>query len=277
MKPIQNEICQQTLEAFIDGKIDAGAKAHLAICDNCRQMVENISALAERSSVYEDSEHLNLKKRVLNRLNPLIQQASSSSQATTASSRPSWLAWVISASLAGAFTILLFVSNQPVSIKQEAPVAPIVISSAQSSTFEISVNGQKPAIISMDSLVSLFNNETAVIKLADKSEILVEGPARLTMQPRGFHLLAGKVTATVEPDSTPFIATTMHVKIQVLGTIFSCETTTSTTTVAVKRGAVKLTGNNGSEKILRAGETSLFVSDIDPASKTEGIPLISKE
>lgn len=275
MKTSQNEICQQTLEAFIDGRTDDGSRAHLATCANCRQMVASISALAERSSAYEENEHLNLKKQVLNRLKPLIQQVPVS--APTQASRPSWLSWLVSLSLAGAVTVLLLISSQPTATRPEAIVKPIIVSAVESSSFEISVNGKKPATISMDSLVSLFDKETAVIKLADKSEILVEGPARLTVQPRGFHLLAGKVTATVEPDSTPFIATTMHVKIQVLGTIFTCETTASTSNVTVKRGSVKLIANNGSEKILHAGETAQFISDLDPASKTEGIPLISKE
>lgn len=274
MQSTRKDICQQTLEAIIDGRIDDAGKSHLSTCENCRQMSADVSALTELSSVYDESEHLNLKKRVINRLGPLIQTGPVKAPATSSSS---FYRWLISLSLAGSLAIMLIISNQPAPVKSDAVSSLPVVATAESQTFSISVNGKPATTVSMDSPVSLFNNEKALIKLADNSEIFVDGPSRLTIKPRGFHLLAGKATATVEPGKNTFVATTIHGKIEVLGTIFTCETNPGATTVSVLRGKVKVAANDGSEKILVAGESSQLASEADVGSKTEGIPKISQE
>lgn len=274
MQSTQKDKCQQTIEVIIDGQIDDACQSHLSACESCRQITANVSALTYLSSSYDDSEHLNLKKRVINRLAPLIKNGPATVPAKNSSS---WYRWLISLSLAGSLAIMLMISNQPAPVEPGAANRPPIIAVAESQTFSMSINGKASATISMDSPVSLFNNENALIKLADDSEIMVEGPSRLTIKPRGFHLLAGKATATVEPGKTSFVATTIHGRVEVLGTIFTCETSPRTTIVSVKRGRVKVVANDGNEKILGAGESSHLTSENDVGSKTEGIPKISQE
>lgn len=270
----QKELCEKILEALIDGTIDDAGKAHLSNCKNCQQMNSTLAALATRQSVYDENDNLNLKKRVINRLSPIITTPAPPKTAHRSSSPSKWL---IGISIGSAIALMMLLNQQPIPSKPNVTVAPPKFAAVDSHSFKISVNGKTTNTISMDSPVSLFNNENAVVTLDDHSQIEINGPARLTIKPRGFHLLAGKATATVEPSSTPFIATTVHGKIEVLGTIFTCETWPGATSVAVTKGKVKVTDNDGTEMVLVAGESTKLLADNDAASKTEDIPKISQE
>jgi len=267
-------ICQQAIEAIINSNVNEKLDLHIRGCSECRQMADTISALKKHDSAFGYQENLNLKKRVINRILPIIQ-ATENLKKGPAANEFSWK-WLFAAALTAAFFFSINLLQQPQKQQTDNLQQLPIVARDNSATFDISVNGKAFVKASMDNPVSLFNNETAIINLGQDSTISISGPARLTVQPKGFHLLSGKATATVKPGSGNFTATTVHGRIEVLGTIFSCETSPSGTIVSVERGRVKVSDNSGKEKILSAGE-KIQIGQNDNSSGKEGIPLISKE
>lgn len=265
--------CQQTMEALINNEVKQELQLHIGNCENCRQMAETVTALQKFGSAFDPTENLNLKKRVINRLLPVIKQPSARGEPRT--QLFSWR-YILAAAMAvvALFSISQFKQKD---LPQTDNLSKLpIIAKGDPATFDISVNGKSPVKVSMDNPISLFSNETALVSLADGSSISVSGPARMTVQPRGFHLLSGKATATVIPGSGQFAATTIHGRIEVLGTVFTCETSPSRTVVSVQRGKVRVADNNGDTKILEAGDKTEIGQETS-VNSTEVIPLISRE
>ncbi len=279
MKSRNEQGCHDFIEAIIDEKVDMNFSDHVADCETCQQAHNLIKEFSHLDSAFAKDDHINLQKIVINRLLPIIQapQPPQINSEGSKAAAGSWLSWLIGLSLAGAFLFALVSSSQPSTRpNQQAPRLPIV-ASADSQTFLIAVNNKESITVSMDNPVSLFNNETAVVKLADQSEIVLVGPSRMTVKPRGFHLLNGKATATVKPGEKPFIATTMHGSIEVIGTIFTCETSLASSKISVAQGKIKVVDNGGHETFLKAGESTTLSAENASQKQTEGIPKISEE
>jgi hypothetical protein len=274
----QDEICQQILEEIIDGKSDDITHAHLENCPDCRQVAASLAQLATLDSALDSSGNPGLKKRVLNRLSPIMtaRQHRPQPQAHPAA-KNSYLAWLLGLSFAGAMAVIMFFGNQPMPLPERLPVTPVKTAAVDSQTFTLSLNQQPPATVSMDSPVSLFNNETALIRLPDNSTIQLEGPARLTVKPRGFHLLSGKAQPALPQTTRPLLPPPSMDGLRFSARFSHALPARLTPTVAVERGKVRVIDNSGRETILIAGEKTRITTDDDAASKTEGIPRISEE
>jgi hypothetical protein len=212
-----------------------------------------------------------LKARVLKRLQPVLEQ-----KYQKTAERSIFSSWFFRFALIGAAVILLVViqfnAGTRVANKQK-PALPIQLSQG----FRISVNKKPAQQVSMDNPVSLFKSEKAVITLPEGSRLKVQGPARLSISPRGFHLTRGALTAEVSKRPETFTGTTPHGKIEVLGTIFSCETTPNKTTVRVVQGKVKVIPDKGKHEILKAGDSTEMKNKKGISAASETIPSIDSE
>ncbi|MEW6710587.1 MAG: FecR family protein [Candidatus Riflebacteria bacterium] len=259
--------CEDVLDQAINGK--SLNQPHLSACQQCRHTLATIQAIRELPAV-SAAEYPALKSQVMKRLIPILKEK-------YADEKPvSFLqSWFFRLALGAAALVMVFAVSFPM-LNKDVPVEPrnslpIVLTQ----NFKISVNGGAVKDVSLDNPVSLLPGEKATITIPDGSSLQVEGPARLTIAPRGFHLTSGFLTASVVKNPQTFAASTPHGQIFVLGTVFSCDSTTHKTVVKVIEGRVKVKPDQGSEKVLSAGESVEMQADTVNASET--IPSIDSE
>ncbi len=261
--------CHETIEQVIN---DQEANPHLETCESCQIMAQTTRAIKKvgKPADYE-KDFPGLKEKVLHRIIPIFKkrfQAEKSNEASFFSG------WVFKLAIATAAVVMFFaLTFRPTG---PGPVKnPDYLPIKLMQTFKMSVNAKPLIEVSIDSPVSLFEGETAQIMVPDGSKLKVNGPARLSIMPRGFHLISGSLVAEVTRSNSSFTATTPHGKIEVLGTIFSCVSTSQKTTVKVIQGKVKVSPDKGSAVIIAAGETAEMNSK--ESSDSETIPSIDSE
>ena len=265
--------CFKLIDQVIDSKkLNTELQQHAKECPVCGQAIETIKAISNNGRAADYSaEFPGLKTKVLQRLQPIFKQKYQQNNTHA------WFSnWFFRFALIGAAVILLVVIQFKTGIEmtnKQKRTLPIQLSQG----FRISVNNKPVQQVSMDNPVSLFKHEKAVITLPEGSRLRVQGPARLSISPRGFHLMRGILTAEVSKSPETFTGTTPHGKIKVLGTIFSCETSPDKTTVKVIQGKVKVIPDNAEPQILIAGDSTDMKNKKGLSSASETIPSIDSE
>ncbi len=259
--------CEDVLDQALSGK--GPNQTHLSACRQCRHTLATIQAISELPTATA-IEYQTLKGQVMKRLIPILKEKYADEKPVSF-----FQSWFFRLALGAAALILAFSVSFPM-LNKDVPVKPrnslpIVLTQ----NFKISVNGEAKKEVSLDNPVSLQPGEKATITIPDGSSLKVEGPARLTIAPRGFHLTSGFLTASVVKNPQTFTASTPHGQIFVLGTVFSCDSTTHKTVVKVIEGRVKVKPDQGSEKVLSAGDSVEMQADAVNASET--IPSIDSE
>ena len=188
----------------------------------------------------------------------------------------SWL-WKLSLAFVIVTAVLVTTLYQPAAKISPPGITPQITSLPAQHSFTLTVNGGERREVSLDSPVALFAGDSGEITLPDRSRLLVSGPARLTLAPRGFHLLQGQVKAEVARGTEEFSATTPHVIITVLGTVFVCETQSRFTTVEVLSGKVRVSSDNAPAVILGPGEKSRMGQQTVGSTETGTIPSLDSE
>lgn len=277
MKDVKHsKICQDLLESVVDRQSpDGRLLQHASNCPECQQSLTTLELLRQEGTAYGDESHPELKLKLIRKLAPIVtSRASEAKPSTVGILAPLW-------KLALAFAVIIIalatMLHQPPSAVTPPPVTPQMASLPQQHSFTISVNGGEIRLVSLDNPVALFGNDSGEITLPDQSRLLVQGPARLTLAPRGFHLLQGHVKAEVARGSEEFAATTPHGIITVLGTVFVCETHSRFTTVEVLSGKVRVSSDNAPEIILGPGEKSRMGLQTAGSTETGTIPSLDRE
>lgn len=262
--------CEHEIDRFItENRCDLN---HLENCEQCSQIIATITAIKKDAAPANPAlEFPHLKAAVMKRLKALLK--SNSAKECSHSFLHNWFFKM-------AFSAVVFALVLTIALpllRQHPPKPTIVINSlpiALTQNFKISINGQAEKEVLLDNPVSLFAGETAQITIPDGSTLKVEGPARLNIAPRGFHLASGFLIATVCKGKGTFVASTPHGQIEVLGTVFSCNSTAQKTIVKVIEGKVKIKPEKEPERLLNAGETAQMHSE---AFYSETIPSIDSE
>lgn len=278
----ENAICQNCREAISGGEADLlrdpALQQHLSACPECAHMLNTIGHLRQHGSAFAGESYPELKTRIMQRLEPALQQrrnTAAAAEPAPTSGTANWffkLASVLGIAVLGIF--LIYQNNSPAGHPGTSIEQPII--SAAPTSFTIALNSGALTEVSLDNPVSLFNGDSAVINVPDGSVLHVTGPARLNVCPRGFHLLQGQLKAEVVPGKGEFIATTPHGQITVLGTVFMVAADQRRTLVEVISGRVKVSGDSQTEMILNAGEkTEMYQPGI--SSETETIPAVDSE
>lgn len=276
--PQTSELCQRCIEALTGPEASLNnpeTQAHLASCSSCARILTTIEHLRQEGSAFACESHPDLKLRIMRSLEPALEKRRASQITAGMTQTRSWF-WLLSSCL----TLLLItvislytVNRQPILTPPE-PLGHLTASVPAS--FMMTVDGKTPAEISLDSPVSLFTGETAVITVPDGSLLHVKGPARLNVLPRGFHLLQGHIRVEAAPADTEFKGTTPHGTITVIGTVFSVFTDQRHTRVEVSSGRVRVDADGQMPVILNAGENTEICPD-GPSTETEIIPEIDNE
>jgi hypothetical protein len=268
--PETKSVCENTVEQAIDGcSIDQN---HVQNCRECRAVIATISAI-KAAPVPDEVVFPALKQKVMLRLTPILKEKYSEERAVSFMQ-----SWFFRLGIAGASLILVIAMALPwfrqvPAVTRHHSELPIVLTQV----FQMSVNGGEMKEVSLDNPISLFSGEAAEIRVPDGSILKVQGPARMSVAPRGFHLASGYLTASVTSSNKAFVATTAHGQIQVLGTVFSCDSTAQKTVVTVIEGKVKIKPDHGPEKILSAGETAEMRNGKENATDSETIPSVDSE
>ena len=266
--------CSICIERLIDREpLSQDFQKHVISCKSCKAVINTMGAIALQGSAY--SEDLSgLKLQLMKKLVPLMS-ATKSSKMVEASGFSKVIPWFLSFAVVGAMLVMFGVFNPGVINKPCVKNASTQIASV--STFKIALNSEKEKLVSLDEPIVMTNNDKAVITIPDGSQLEVQGPARLNINPRGFHLVTGFVTAKVKKSKIPFISTTPHGQIRVLGTIYTCKVAKSKTTVSLKRGSVKVIPDYGRPVVLKPGESTSFSLSPKNKPETETIPPIDSE
>ncbi|GEM_PF-966472 len=271
-----NRICQESLEAIIDrSSPDNRIQQHLQNCASCRQTINTLELIRREGTAFAGETHPELRLRLIKTLAPIVSSRGRSAEAGKSNSF-AWL-WKLSLAFVVIAVALFTALYQPPGITLPPAGAPHVASLPAQHSFTLSLNGGEPHEVSLDNPVALFANDSGEITLPDRSRLLVSGPARLTLAPRGFHLLQGHVRAEVAKGTEEFSATTPHGIITVLGTVFICETQSRFTTVEVLSGKVRVSSDNAPAVILGPGEKSRMGQQTVGSTETGTIPSLESE
>lgn len=276
--PQTTDLCHRCLEALTSSEAHLHApeiQAHLSSCSSCRQMLETLEHLRREGSAFAGESHPELKLKIMRNLEPALEKRRACQSSTGPTQTRGWF-WLLSSCLAVvlvAFVSLYTLNRQPILTPPE-PIQHFTASVPTS--FIMSMNGKTPIEISLDSPVSLFAGEAASIIVPDGSQLHVEGPARLNVLPRGFHLLQGHLRAEVAAAGTDFTGTTPHATITVLGTVFSVTADQRHTRVEVSSGRVRVEADGRAPLILNTGDVT-EISPHSPTTETEIIPEIDNE
>jgi len=271
-----NKICQDCLETLIDrSSADNQALQHLQNCDACRQAANALSKIKNEGTAFVGESHPDLRLKIIKRLAPLV---ATRKEATRAESTHSfaWL-WKFSLAFIVILAALLTSLQQPAKVISPPADSTQIASLPAQHSFKLSLNGGESREVSLDNPVALFAGDSGIITLPDRSRLLVSGPARLTLAPRGFHLLQGQVRAEVARGTEEFSATTPHGIITVLGTVFVCETHARFTTVEVLSGKVRVSSDHAPAVILGPGEKSRMGQQTVGSTETGTIPSLDSE
>lgn len=269
--------CQTSIDQVMnENSLNADMQAHVGSCEGCQTTIATLNAISENGAPADYScEFPGLKQRVLRAIKPIMK-----AQYAQESSGSPFSGWVFRLVFAGTALVLLLAAVSPIwqqSPGKDSPKPNGAVQMTSAKSFKISVDGKPFTESSIDNPVSLFSGETASIKTPDGSLLKVKGPTRLNVTPRGFHLLSGSLVAEVVKDSTAFIGTTPHGQIEVLGTVFSCDSSAQKTIVKVFAGKVKVTPDCGLPVILKPGDFTEMTSNAAVSSGSETIPSIDSE
>ena len=273
-----NKICQDCLETLIDrSSPDNRVLQHLSSCNACQQTASTLELIKREGTAFADENHPELKLRIVKTLAPLVAARKEYAQKDAdALSNLSWL-WKLSLAFVIVTAVLVTTLYQPAAKISPPGITPQITSLPAQHSFTLTVNGGERREVSLDSPVALFAGDSGEITLPDRSRLLVSGPARLTLAPRGFHLLQGQVKAEVARGTEEFSATTPHGIITVLGTVFVCETQSRFTTVEVLSGKVRVSSDNAPAVILGPGEKSRMGQQPVSSTETGTIPSLDSE
>ncbi|MBU1108252.1 MAG: FecR family protein [Candidatus Riflebacteria bacterium] len=277
MSNSENEkLCQDCLESVLNRQSpDSRTLQHMQSCDGCRQTIATIELLKREDSAYGDESHPELKLKLIKKLAPIVTARSEVPKASLATSF-AWL-WKLSIAVIVLVAAWSTLTTQSTTVIKPPAGTPQIASLPQQYTFTLSLNGGESQQVSMDNPVALFANDSGEITLPDRSRLLVKGPARLTLAPRGFHLLQGHVRAEVTRGMGEFVATTPHGIVTVLGTVFVCESYSRYTTVEVLSGKVRVSSDHAPATVLGPGEKSRMGQQKASSSETETIPSLDSE
>jgi hypothetical protein len=271
-----NKICQDCLETVVDrSSPDSRALQHLQGCEACRQTASTLELIRREGTAFGDETHPELRLRLIKSLAPLVAARKENARTAPANGL-SWL-WKFSLAFAIILVALATTLYQPTTVIAPPTDSPQIASLPAQQSFKLSLNGGEPREVSLDNPVALFANDSGEITLPDQSRLLVSGPARLTLAPRGFHLLQGQVRAEVARGTEEFSATTPHGIITVLGTVFVCETHSRFTTVEVLSGKVRVSSDHAPAVILGPGEKSRMGQQAVGSTETGTIPSLDSE
>lgn len=272
--------CQHALDQQID--LDTSGKDLNSCCPECTEIIQVISSMQKLDSAYSTEKYPQLKQKILKKVAPLITKPAKPSIAEQLSRLFQNWAFNISlgTALAGLLLFALFVQqpapNQP-QLEPSYVELPSSGSHINDHHFLISMNGEAATSVSIDNPISLFAGQECIITAPDGSTLEARGPARLSVNPRGFHLFSGYIKADVVKDETRFVATTPHLQLQVLGTVFSLQSDSKSTLVEVSSGQVFVTPEAGESKKLSAGDSAHFSPDQIGIKTTETIPSLDSE
>lgn len=273
--PKTENTCDRCIEYLIDRQpLSKEEQQHVVSCKDCKSVINTMGAIALQGSVY-DEDFSGLKLRLMKKLVPQMAKCANS-VATNSSMFSQILPWLLSFTVVGAMLVMFGIFSPGASVNNHnGEKASVRVASV--STFKIAINGETPRTISLDEPVAISDKQKALITIPDGSKLEVKGPARLNINPRGFHLVSGFLTAKVKKGKTPFISTTPQGQIRVLGTIYDCNVEKEKTTVRLKRGSVKIIPDYGSPVILKPGESSTMSLSPKEKPETERIPPIDSE
>ena len=272
----RDKLCQDCLESVLDRQSpDSRTLQHLQSCAECRQIVSTLALLKREDTAYGDESHPELKLKLIKKLAPLVAARGEVPKPSLIAS----FAWLWKLSIAVIVLVIAWstLTTRPADTTKPPAGIPHVASLPAQHSFALVVNGGESHQVSMDNPVALFANDSGEITLPDQSRLLVKGPARLTLAPRGFHLLQGHVRAEVARGTDEFVATTPHGIITVLGTVFVCESHSRYTTVEVLSGKVRVSSDHAPATVLGPGEKSRMGQQTANTSETETIPSLDSE
>ena len=276
MSNLKNKkICEQCVDAIIERQpLSDTCRQHIVSCDSCKTVINTLGAIALQGSAYNE-DLTALKLKVFKHLIP-IMEATKVKIAPEQSIISKFFPWFMSFALAGLMLVMFVIVHprqiQNITNNNNNKILGILTSP---DTFKMALNNTAVKNVSLDEPVILSPKDKAVIIIPDGSELDVKGPARLNINPRGFHLITGFLTAKVKKGKIPFISTTPQGQIQVMGTIYNCKVAKGKTTVSLKRGLVKVIPDNGKPILLKPGESTTICSL--PCFHSESIPPINKE
>ena len=277
MSKIISKDCQKALDMLISEDSAKNATAdiigHAVTCPDCHALIDAVSSIRAHGSLYAGEKHLDLKNRILQKINtetqkPVINTVSREETFVNPLTRylPVWLRFSLSfAIIMGIVIYLLSTFSAQNQIPIKANKNEIVTASIKSNEnnlnelneedyYTVSFNGSKSEQMHIDEPVTLLNNEIASVVLPDGSKAVLHGTAKLVIHPRGFHLAEGKIEINVSKSNKQFAATTPHGRIVVFGTSFSVDVSKLETDVYVKAGQVRVTPDRGKGTILNSKE-----------------------
>ncbi len=272
------EMCQKCLEALTGSEQQLHHPeilAHLESCPSCAQMLSTIEHLHREGSAFVGESHPDLKLRIMRSLEPALEQRRARNTVASASVARGWF-WQLLSGIA----VLLIVAVSIFGTRHPEIVSPPTtgpVTASIPTSFMMVVNGGVPTQVSLDNPVSLFAEETATVTVPDGSTLQVNGPARLNILPRGFHLVQGRLQAEVVKGQGEFTGTTPHGQITVLGTVFKVETDQRKTLVEVISGRVRVQADGQQATILADGEKTELHQPENISTQTETIPAVDSE
>lgn len=271
-----NKICQDCLKAAIDrSSPDNPSLQHLQTCAQCRQTANMLELIRLEGSAFGDESHPELKLKLIKKLVPLVKNHYTATK-TSLFARFAWL-WQLSLAFIIIIAIATAFAPSPTSTGRVSGSDVQIATLPSQNSFSLKLNGGEAREVSIDNPVALFASDSGEIILPDKSRLMVTGPARLTIAPRGFHLLQGYVRAEVVQGKDEFVATTPHGVVTVLGTVFVCESHSRFTTIEVLKGKVRVSSDNAPAVILGAGEKSRMGQQTAGSLETGTIPSLDSE
>lgn len=265
----KQQICDEILDSILteEGKnLSSEHMKHLENCEQCQEALESIGMLQVAGSPFKSKyykiEKQELKNKILTQTAPILNSLAKANKTSYPHNKRSFSFFKTLLAFAVLSCLIIYVIKTQPSPTNNQLIKPQEFAtiennhSIDSNEYRVTENGTTKSI-SIDNPISLFAKEQVKIELPDGSKGQLTGPARMSIQPRGFHLIQGDLFIEVAKNETkPFIGTTPHCEIKVLGTAFNCATTNKGTKVAVKSGKVAVTQNDGTKNILNPGDSA---------------------
>ncbi|MBF0502866.1 MAG: FecR domain-containing protein [Candidatus Riflebacteria bacterium] len=258
-----DNFCERFIEE-ISGRsqLSADASAHLRSCQACREARQVVESLIrEGSAVRPAASHVAIKRIVMGRIN-----------APAAEPANEW-GHGFQGAIAAAAVVLMAVCLWMFSGDHRSayPGYPGISPNTYliTSTYGISSSAplDQPFILASGS---------ARLTAPDGSIFEAVAPIDMSVASRGFHLTNGILIASVQPGKIPFIGTTPHGNIEVLGTVFKVRVNRENSIVSVISGKVQVTPFDGVGKTFIANQSTAMVDSYKApiGSTTKFVPSI---
>ena len=259
-------ICERTICSLNESAgLEAEHSSHLSVCEECQAVERSLKLLSAERPHYFSSSSPSLCKKVTDRAVEIISDKESGRSLLDILSDAA-LSWRIAAgfvSLAVIAALLVWTGVTPdhktVDDSRDAPLT-VSVPDVQLRYSVDSADSESLVFFPIEQPFDLDGIETVSLSGPDGSSFEFQGPGRVTINQRGFHLAAGAIRATVSKAPGNFLATTPHCSVEVLSTIFSIEVLIDRSVVSVEKGRIRVTDNAMTvEKVLCEGDSEAFL------------------